>query len=185
VPLAGLAYARPAFFIGFQMVQTYCTQTEIEQVLSSSGLLSRADDDETEVIDSGIVSAMINRGASLMNAYLNCTQYSLSDLANDEWCKWCNATLSAYLFATRRGNPAPNSLQDERDQYFEWLDQIRNGQMCLETAPTLETTPTVTNFRVQPFRGKAPVRRQERTSTGKVPPGKVKKFDANVFNDNS
>lgn len=164
-------------------VQTYCTAVHINDVLSDNGVRFRADDDQSGAVaasgtESTAVSNAIERSATRMNMALQHTAYTLSALASNEWCKWCNAILAAVQLCRRRGNQVPQSLLQEEQYYLETLGLLQRGVLgdIPGTHPSFETMPTVTNYTPEPWRAGMPVRRREVTSTGSRPPGTVKSW---------
>lgn len=164
-------------------VQTYCTIAHVKDILSDNGVLFRSDDDEDGVLESSgtestAQSNAIERSATKMNMMLQQTAYTLADLANNEWCKWCNATMAAVALCRRRGNPVPQSLLQEEQEYMRILEYLRAGKidMIPGTTPSLESTPTVTNFTTEPHRV-MPVRRRDANTTGTHPTPPVKHHD--------
>lgn len=155
------------------MAQTYCTQSDIEAIISASGLLACIDDTESGQPSTAAtlhVTNAIERAAVKINAAAG-RQYSpLADLASNDWCKWANAVLAAYYLQTRRGNPAWASLADQVKEIEELLDEIAWGRRGIpEQAPSFDHLPTVTNFSVEPGRAIAPIRVNQDESTGSDP----------------
>lgn len=162
------------------MATTYCVRADIESILSTVGLVSAVDDDESggpgiSVAEEAHVTNAIERAAVEMNHSLD-RQYVLSDLSGNDWCKWCNASLAALAMATRRGQPAPASLVEEVSQYRKQLEEIRWGRDSVpEANPSYNHLPTVTNFKVQPGKYVAPIRVDTNESTGPAPEGERKR----------
>lgn len=155
------------------MAQTYCTQSDIEAIISASGLLACIDDTEAGQASTGAtlhVTNAIERAAVKINAAAG-RQYSpLSDLASNDWCKWANAVLAAYYLQTRRGNPAWQSLSDQVKEVEELLEEVAWGRRGIpEQPPSFDFRPTVSNFQVEPGRSIAPVRVDRDESTGAAP----------------
>ena len=111
-----------------------------------------------------------------MNAALE-MRYSLELLADNDWCRDCNAAIAAYLLATRRGDPASDAIQEQYEAYIADLAQIVAGRLRVPHATeALQHSPTVTNFEVAPTQAVATVRRIDDISTGDLPSGAVKSF---------
>jgi hypothetical protein len=122
-----------------------------------------------------IVTSIIERAAVEMNHALY-QQYVLSELADNDWCKWCNATLTAYYLFQRRGNAPPASIIEDAQRFRESLEQIRWGRDSVpEQSPSFDHTPTVTNFRPEIHKTDNPVRVSKDESTGPEPEGNRKR----------
>jgi hypothetical protein len=83
------------------MAQTYCDEDDIVSIIGEPTLLVCIDDDQDGVRsddDDDKVTACIERAAVEMNAAL-ANQYVLSELASNDWCKWCNAYLAVYYLS--------------------------------------------------------------------------------------
>ena len=157
--------------------QTYCTVADVKDILSDNGVLVRTDDDESGAVagsgtESTVQANAVDRAASKMNMYLEQTAYTLVSLANNAWCKWCNATIAAVEFCKRRGNPVPQPLLEDFQWYMDMLMQLARGvfHAIPGTNPAVETSPTVSNLTTEPYKH-MPVRRRPFTSTGKPPDG--------------
>ncbi len=157
----------------------YCTQSDVEAVLSEFGFLARIDDDRDDTIgttEAAIVTAMIRKAAGRMNSRLQ-KRYKLSDLVNNDWCKDTNAWLAAWYVTARRGGAAPPGIAEEYNNLLTELDAIRDNDADVpDISESFEAIPTVSNFTVEPFRRHAKVRVIERISTGEKPAGNRKRF---------
>lgn len=158
---------------------TYCTQADVEAVLSEFGVLARADDDRDDTLgttDAASVTAMIRMAAGRMNSRLQ-KRYKLSDLVGNDWCRDTNAWIAARFLCARRGMAPPDSLEIIVQELFGELDRIRDNDADVsDIKESFEAIPTVSNFTVEPFRRHAKVRVIERISTGEKPAGKRKRF---------
>lgn len=152
-------------------MSAYCSQDDVEEVLSEAGVLLRTDDDPEGVEDASKVTAVIEAASSRIDMFL-LRRYSASSLQSSIWVKWCCAYLSACLLSKRRGNPCPESIGFECQQYVDWLKEIRDGLMDLPgVAPSSDVLPSVSNFTVDARFNRAKVRRVQSTSTrGNAPP---------------
>jgi phage gp36-like protein len=130
---------------------TYCTTADLNACWAPNLILASIDDDESGTLspeETSYLERAIERAAGRMNAYLE-TRYTLTSLAGNTWCRDANAALAVYLLSIRRGEPAPESLQQQYDAYLADLLEIsacrRNVPQV--TAP-LDMRPTVTNYRL-------------------------------------
>ena len=160
-------------------MQTYCTREDIESTWNPAGVLTAADDDNNGSLSAGEeahIARAIERAAGTMNAVLE-VRYSLSDLADSEWCRDCNAALAAYLLATRSGDAAPDTVAAEFDRYLDALASIRDGELNVPEASESDAHgPTVSNFRIDLSESRAKTRRVPETCSGGDPPEAVKSF---------
>jgi phage gp36-like protein len=163
------------------MTQTYATRADIEAIWSAAAVIRSVDDDDDGTLsasETAYIDRALERAANRMNASL-AMRYRLADLAENTWCRDANSLLAAYLLATRRGNPAPDHLQEQYELLLGDLQEIRGGRLVVpQAAESLETIPTVSNFAVDARRRRAKVRRIAATSTGQSPAGGRKSFPA-------
>jgi phage gp36-like protein len=159
--------------------QTYCLRADVEAAWTPADLLAAVDDDASTTIsvdEEAIVTRAIERAANRMNAALE-MRYSLELLADNDWCRDCNAAIAAYLLATRRGDPASDAIQEQYEAYTADLEEIVAGRKRVPQATeSLQHSPTVTNFEVAPTEAVATVRRVDDITTGDLPSGAVKSF---------
>jgi phage gp36-like protein len=130
---------------------TYCTTADLNACWAPDLILASVDDDASGTlspVETGYLERAIERAAGRMNAYLE-TRYTLANLAGNTWCRDANAALAVYLLSIRRGEPAPESLQQQYDAYLADLLEISAGRQNVPqvTAP-LDMLPTVTNYRL-------------------------------------
>lgn len=168
---------------GGYLVSAYCSITEVQNIWSEDGVMRRTDDDPEDVLDSSEVTAVIAQASSRIDMYLG-RRYSSSALNGNAWVTWCCAYLSACLLSKRRGNPCPESIGAECQQYVEWLKEIRDGLMDVpDTAPEHDVLPAVSNLTVDARWRRTKVRRVASTSTrDNPPPSPVKRYDAWEWN---
>ena len=159
--------------------QTYCLRADVEAAWTPADLLAAVDDDASTTIsvdEEAIVTRAIERAANRMNAALE-MRYSLELLADNDWCRDCNAAIAAYLLATRRGAAASDAIQEQYEAYTVDLEEIVAGRKRVPQATeSLQHSPTVTNFEVAPTEAVATVRRVDDISAGDLPSGAVKSF---------
>jgi len=163
-------------------IQTYCTIANVKSILSDHGAEAFADDNLDGSLSAGeeqYITDAISRAAALkMNIYLS-GRYDLSDLASNGWCQWANATFAALLVSMRRNNPAPQSLLAETQELTETLKAIQAGRMPLpDQSESYDQRPTVSNFDVERWRARWPVRVREDESTKPVPSSGITRHTA-------
>lgn len=153
--------------------QTYCSQSDVESILSAAGVEAFTDDTEVGSAVAAFVTDAIARSAGDMNAILFC-RYVPADLVGSVWCKWHNARRAAAEVCMRRLNPVPSTLGEQLDRERQLLDRIANGDpgaRVPDVISSLESIPTVSNFDVQRGRYRQPVRVAVQESTGAAPNG--------------
>lgn len=154
------------------MTTTYCVRADIESLVGIPAVLACIDDDHDGVESAGDtlnITAAIERAAVEMNGALD-RQYTLADLSDNDWCKWCNANLAAMFLFARRGNPAPSSVIEAAQAYRERLAEIMYGrQQVPEQNPSFEHTPAVSNFKPEIGKYDNPIRVVREESTGAAP----------------
>lgn len=163
------------------MATTYCTRLNIVSIIGAPALLACIDDNQDGVespSESQHIADAITRAAVEMNESLRC-QYVLTDLNNNDWCRWCNAHLAAMFLFSRRGNPAPAQVLEQVNTYRERLAEIRWGRFQVpEVNPSADHTPTVSNFQTELGKIDMPVRVDTAESTGLAPEGNRKRETA-------
>jgi hypothetical protein len=154
------------------MTTTYCARNDIGSIIGEPSILACIDDDRDGVespAEQLYIAAAINRAAVEMNQSL-CRQYTISELVNNDWCKWCNAYLASWFLYARRGNPPPPSIVDSVQTYRQQLAEIMFGRFQVpEQNPSFDHTPTVSNFKPELIKSVAPIRVNEEESTGLHP----------------
>ncbi len=157
------------------MTAIYCARNDVASLIGEPAILACIDDDRDGVespAESGYIAGAINRGAVEMNQCLNQQFPDLSVLSANDWCKWCNAHLTAWHLFARRGNPPPPSIIDAVQTYRTQLEEIRFGRFRVpEQAPAFDHLPCVSNFTPELRKGKNPIRVVEEESTGLKPVG--------------
>jgi hypothetical protein len=156
------------------MSTTYCVQADVESIIGAAAVLACSDDDQDGALSPDedlIVTAAIERAATEMNSAL-CSQYKLSDLSGNDWCKWCNAYLACWYLFKRRANPGPVSIGEDIAFYRDQLSEARWGRFQIpEQNPSFEHTPAVSNFRPNISSRDNPIEVDTNTSTGIAPVG--------------
>ena len=123
------AFARPYTTHVFLLLITILLTTAITLV---SPLLMRS-----------LIDDAIERGATQLNASLD-MRYTLTELANNAWCRDANASLAAGLLASRKLETPPQSLATLRLFYLEQLAEICAGRLKLPQVPErTESLPAV------------------------------------------
>lgn len=152
----------------------YCTETELDYILSAFAVTESSDDDDTGDEDETIINSCIERATSDVNFKL-LQRYPVSILAPSGialiWVKWCTAYIAAYYLRSHRGNDVPEVLEARYQDVLKQLDEVVNGTMQLPgdnglVDPQFDETPTVTNSTWVDFFHRTQLRRIPSTSTG-------------------
>jgi hypothetical protein len=113
---------------------TYCTETDVDTLLSAEAKNLWLDDNSDHAVDSTerarLTTQGINWATSRVNFYCQ-RRYESSDLA-DSWLvnDWATVVAVRWL-CTRRGNSVPQSIQALYDEVIGDLEQVRDGKMQL------------------------------------------------------
>jgi hypothetical protein len=106
----------------------WCSQTEVEDLLSANGVWASVNDDNGNAIaDPTIVSNAIARGRTILGQYL-VQRYNLDSItSNVEWVKWAAATFAAVELLRRKGGVVPPGIQELYEQYVVFLKEVQSG----------------------------------------------------------
>ena len=116
---------------------TYCTQADVERILSAAGVRDRLDDDEDQLVSSTEHEAWtdILAGATDTVNFYCWSMYSPENLATSNFITNITAKLAAYHLCTRRGNPAPESIQEQAQKAEEMLQRVYENSHPLPNVP--------------------------------------------------
>lgn len=112
----------------------YTSADEIANLLSSSGVNSRINDNADDEIlsdETDLVSInAVNYATSRVNLFL-LTRYKAEKLVNSwQVHQWC-ATIAAVWLCQRRGNPCPESLLEAKQEAEAEMLSVRNHELDL------------------------------------------------------
>lgn len=160
------------------MAQIYSTRADTESIMGLAGVLACIDDDGDGVESAEETQYEVDareRAAVEMNGSLR-NQYTLSELATNDWCKWCNAYLACDYLASRRNNPPAPSVLSKVEMYRNNLEEAKWGRFQIpEQAPSFEHIMTVSNFTPELGKVDNPIRVVVEESTGASPGGNRKR----------
>lgn len=157
-------------------VTALCSQTDVEFVWSSFGVVTRLDDDYDGTADTGLMTKGIEKATTDVLWYLS--RFALSVVQGSAWVKWATAYVAAVTIARRRGMSCPDGLLLEAEDYLAKLQQIKDGAPLIvddgtQAPPRLDGSgPVATNYTVDMRRPRTKVRRVPVSSTGQAPAGK-------------
>lgn len=147
-------------------VQTYCTSSDVDDVLAQHTSSSFLDDEETGVTDPTSYTPQIERAATRINMYV-CVRYALADVVANDWLKYANAVIAAYNVVQRRLNSAPSGLRKDYEEVLDDLKSVKNGVLPLpeQNESFASSRPMVSNMQVVRGSYDHPIRvRQEQSS---------------------
>lgn len=129
----------------------YCTQADVENVLSAVGVQARLDDDGDGYVNTTEQARMtdaINRATETCNFYLynryTPQNLSFSNIVN-EWC----SDLAAYVLCRSRGNPVPDAIIEAAQDAKDDMKEVLGGRIQLPAVPLRRwLAPTWDNIRV-------------------------------------
>jgi len=121
----------------------YCTLKDVQRIFSVSGVNYRLDDDPA------VISEVLGEASREVDMYL-LTTYTADQLSGNDWVRYQTANIAAMLFAERRGNPPPSSIQAKYDRTMEKLQAIHLGQLRVPgLAPRRTDVPTLSQPRIR------------------------------------
>ena len=127
----------------------YCTATDIDNVLSSTGVDLRTDDGTEATLVAEVIEEA-DQEIEQAAHYL----YTAASLATNVWVNHRAKDIAAFLLCERRGNPAPASLARKFDRAIELLEKVRIGGLLIPGAVMSKAlAPTMSNVRstLRPF----------------------------------
>lgn len=132
---------------------TYCTEQDIQHLLSVDGEFLSEDDNGDGVLDAfeqAHVPMAINYATSRCNLYLQ-PLYDPSDLATNWLVNYYATILAAAWLRSRRGNPVPTSLAEMVKETITDLKDIKQLNLQLpDSALRHVAWPAWSNVRVDP-----------------------------------
>lgn len=120
----------------------YCTITDLQHVLSSTGVSLRVDDGvAAEEVAECIEEA--DQEIEQATHYL----YTAASITASVWIQHRAKNIAAYLLCCRRGNPGPASLEARYTRAIEQLEKVRLGQLLIPGAVMSKAAaPTMSNM---------------------------------------
>lgn len=110
------------------------TETDLNNYLSSAGVIAFADHDQSGTSDTDVVNNCINRATTRVLDYLG-QQYTVNAafIAHETVKDW-ELVIAAYVLCGLRGNPRPDSLAEDYQEICGkggYLEQARAGNYQL------------------------------------------------------
>lgn len=147
-------------------MSAWCTQAEIEDLLSATGVsVSTNDNMDNAVSDALIVSNAIERGQSRLGQYLIGKYDTDIITSSNVWVKWANAAFAAIEIMRRKGGVVPLGLQEIYEEYIDILKDVKDGTglipgLVLRTSPGI----SVANITLDNYYNRAKIRKVETIS---------------------
>lgn len=157
----------------------FCSQVDIEDILSSEGVLHATSDLGTSATaDKTMVANAIERATVRIKQFIG-RKYDASELSRtNAWIKWAAATIAAVMLMRRRGGGVPPGLQESYDEISEYLKEISKGiQEIPDAVPVREPGVTMTNLAVDMRYYTAKIRERVVISAGERQSAKPRRPD--------
>lgn len=131
--------------------QLYCSQVDVEYILSANGVKLRLDDtedDEISEFEDGAMNFALGDAAVTIDQYL-AHLHTPAILATSRWVNNRAAWLATYALCGRRGNSEPESLIERTERVLEELEYHRKHSRPLAGLPVRTSlAPNWSNLRV-------------------------------------
>ncbi len=116
------------------MPNTYCTESDLINLLSSHGVVGFADHDGDGDADSGVVDRCISEASAEIDLFL-LSRYEEAALADNRHLNRWATVMAARFLCLRRGNMPPESLELEFTRIVDpetgFLARVRAGRLKL------------------------------------------------------
>lgn len=149
----------------------YCTQTDVEQILSANGVTLRLDDDGAGLVSAAEQLRMtdaINGAACTVDFYCF-SKYTQAQLATSMFINRAASWLAAYDLCGTRGNEVPESILEEAEKWEEKLAKIESKGGRVPGLPyRMSQCPTMDNTRLDNRYNSKVIRVERRTSTSQA-----------------
>lgn len=147
----------------------YCTATDLQSRISSTGYNLRVDDDATAV------TPCLQRAKNTILFYAE-PLYGATDLqTNANAAGWVNdkaTDIALYHLCARRGNPVPASIKEDYQQAMQELALVHDDNAHIpELAQRHTDAPTFSNIRVDPTFNYRKIRVERTLSDQTTPTG--------------
>lgn len=151
----------------------WCTLTEVEYVLSVSGVNESTNDDYNNIVADPVIvnNAIVNARVTLSTFLVQ--KYDLTAITSaNEWVKWTTALFAAVELLRRKGGTVSPGLQEKYEEIRDFLKQVQSGPLIVPGLnPRTPSGIAMSNLTIDNSFGRAKVRRVETIS---VPPNGLK-----------
>lgn len=144
-----------------------CTIDEVKSILSSYGVSVTTDDERTGEGDPTFQDEAGERAYQRVLQYVH-KQYDPSENTDNDWLKWCHATLWAVQLRRRLGDDLPPGLEADYTEFIESLEQIKEGELQIPLATPRKSRygMAMSNVEFDPRYYQNKIRVNDRISTG-------------------
>lgn len=131
----------------------FCTVAELTRFLSSAGIVSFGDHDQSGTADTDVVEDAINAATAEIASFGN-MWYSPASMATSRLImRWC-VIMSAYNLCMTRGNGVPKSIAAEFERITDpdrgFLVKLQKGQLQLPgIAMRAQNSPSMSNISLE------------------------------------
>lgn len=156
----------------------YCTQTDIEDVLTELGVTVNTDAGYPfDTADTDLISRIIEKAESQINYYAM-PKYAVAELTGNKWVTMAAAIFAACKIMARGAQGVPVQLEKDRDEILQQLQEIRSGLGQIPLAEKhYEDIPAMSNLRIDSRRNTSKVRVEMPISAGRPESYKERKVD--------
>ena len=136
------------------LTYTYCTEADVQALLSADGTTARVDDNgdnSQSATEAGYITSAINWATDKINFFL-LPRYSAPNLSTSWVVNNWAVILAARWLSMRRGNPPPGSVNQLYEEAVEDLKLVHSGAYEIPGIGTREVLwPVWSNVRVDPL----------------------------------
>ena len=130
---------------------SYCTQQDLIDRLSATGLVYVADDDGDQAVSGGEEGTALDAALASADAEIDAALLAFVTLpiaGANEWLRHRAVDLAVERAIERKGQTVPTSLMEAARRSRQWLEMIRTGAMRV---PGLEYTSDASTDGVHSF----------------------------------
>lgn len=151
------------------LAYTYCTQDDVDAIVSALNRTSMMDDDESGTLDAteqGFVTKAINWATDRVN-FFAAVRYAPSSLAQSWFINSLCSILATKWISMHRGNPPPEAIDELYDDAIRDLERIHAGWQVPIISPRMVIWPFISNvnvdeiYRLRKIRVEAPLSDKE------------------------
>lgn len=157
---------------------SYCSQTDIEDVLTELGVTTNTDAGYPfDTTDTTLLARIILKAEAQFNYYA-LPKYTVAALTGNKWVTMVVAVFAACKIMARGAQEIPAQLEKDRLEFLQQLQEIRSGMGQIPlTEKEFEDIPAMSNLRIDVGRAVSKVRVEMPISAGRPESLKVRKPD--------
>lgn len=118
-------------------IALYCDQGDVERLMSTYGVMTMLDDDDSGAIDGSEDAAMadcLTEATETINYYC-WERYTPAIMATSNWVNRAATKFAAYCLRQRRNNEVPEALLEAVEKLEDMLQQILEGKAKIPNLP--------------------------------------------------